>query len=180
MPVLVKDIMVKPMSIDLNKTVKSAGLLMKKTRVGSLIVTKNNKPIGIITDSDIIKKIVAQDKKPSAIKIKDIMSAPLVVIPPNKTMLDATRKMKNNNIKRIPVVSKGKLVGIVTLSDIAKTSPEMLDLLEYRLKMKEFPMEIKEEFTSGICDSCGSYSEHLENVEGKWFCESCKDELESR
>lgn len=180
MAVLVKDIMSIPITINPNKSIKAAGLLMKKSRIGSLIVTKNKRPIGILTDSDIIKKVVAKDIKSSTTKVKDIMSTPLVIVSPDKTMLDATRKMKKNNIKRLPVVSGGKLVGIVTLSDIAKTSPEMLDLLEYRLRMREAPPEIKEEFTSGMCDSCGIYFEHLKNVNGRWLCGSCLDEFESR
>lgn len=180
MPVLVKDIMSSPLTVDLNKTVKAAGVLMRKNRIGSLIVTKSKKPVGILTDSDIIKKVVAKDIKPSKLKVKDTMSSPLVIISPAETMLDATRKMKKNNIKRLPVVSNGKLVGVITLSDIAKTSPEMTDLLEYRLKMRQAPAEITEKFTSGICDSCGVYFEHLENANGKWLCETCKDELESR
>ena len=86
--------------------------------------------------------------------------------------------MKKSNIKRLPVVEKGKLVGVISLTDIAKTSPEMLDLLEYRIKMKETPFEIKEPKTAGLCENCGNYSENLTYVNDRWLCEECKDELE--
>lgn len=179
MPIYVKDVMVKPViKIDENKTVKQAGELMKKTRRGCLIVMRKGKPIGIVSDSDIIKRVVAENLLPSKVKVKDIMSSPLVTISPDDEILSAVRKMKKNNIHRLPVVSNGKLVGIISLSDIAKTSPEMLDLLEYRLKMKSYIPQIKEKFTSGICDSCGNYSDDLRNVEGQWLCEDCREELE--
>lgn len=179
MPVLVKDIMIKPVvTIDLNKTAKDAGILLKKIRRGCLIVTKNRKPVGILTDSDLIRKIVSQNIQSDKIKIKNIMSGPLVTVRPEDEILTAVGKMKKNNIHRLPVVKEGKVVGIISLTDIAHISPEMLDLLEYRLKMKEMPFEIKEEFTSGTCDSCGNYFERLRNINDQWLCESCEDELE--
>jgi len=179
LPVYVKDIMIKQvMAIDQNKTVRHAGELMKKARRGCLIVTKKGRPIGIISDSDIIKRIVAKNILPEKVKVKDAMSKPLVTIQPEEEILIAVRKMKRSNIHRLPVISNGRLVGILSLSDIAKTSPEMLDLLEYRIKMRSFQPEIKEQFTSGICDSCGDYNEDLKNVNGQWLCEDCREELE--
>ncbi|MEM5852877.1 MAG: CBS domain-containing protein [Candidatus Aenigmatarchaeota archaeon] len=179
MPIYVKDVMVKPViTIDENKTIKQAGELMKKTRRGCLIVTRKGKPVGIVSDSDIIKRVVAKNLLPSKTKVKKVMSSPLVTIGPDEEILSAVRKMKKNNIHRLPVVFNGKLIGIISLSDIAKTSPEMLDLLEYRLRMKSYEPEIKEKFTSGICDSCDNYSDDLRNVNGQWLCENCREELE--
>lgn len=179
MVLLVKDIMVKPvLAIDINKNAKTAGEMMRKSRRDALIVTKNRRPVGIITDSDMIKKIVAKNIKPSSVKVKRLMSRPLVTIKPEENVVDAVRKMKKSNIKRLPVVSEGKLVALISLSDIARTSPDMADLLEYKLKMKEIEPVIKERTTSGICDSCGSYSEQLANADGQWLCEDCREEVE--
>jgi len=180
MPVLVKDIMSKPVVVvEENKSARVAGELMKKKRKGALVVVKKDKPVGILTDSDLIRKVVAKNLKPSEVKVKDIMSKPLVTINPNENIIEASRKMKRSNIKRLPVVEGGKVVGLLSLTDIARTSPEMLDLLEYRIRMREEPFEIKETFTSGICENCGNYSEHLTEVNDKWLCEDCKDEAES-
>ena len=179
LPIKVKDVMSKPIiTIGENKTAKDAGELMKKNRKGCLIITKNRKPVGILSDSDLIKRVIATDKKASKVVLKKIMSEPLVTVSPKDNILLAVRKMRKNNIHRLPVVEKGKVIGLVSLSDIAKTSPEMLDLLEYRLKMRESPLEIKEEVTSGICDSCGNYNEDLRNINSKWVCEDCREELE--
>lgn len=181
MPIKVKDVMSKPIiTIEESKTAKEAGELMKKTRKGCLIITKNKKSVGIISDSDLIKRVISADKKASKITLKKIMSRPLVTVAPEDDILVAVRKMRNNNIHRLPVIEKGKVVGLISLSDIAKTSPEMLDLLEYRLKMRESPLEIKEEFTSGICDSCGNYYEDLKKINNQWVCEDCGEEIEAQ
>lgn len=180
MPVLVKDIMSKPvLTLDLNASVERAGKLMAKTRKDSLIITKNGKPVGILTDSDLIKKIVAKNIKPSTVKVKNLMSAPLISVSPEETVLEASRKMKRSNIKRLPVLSNGKLVGIISTTDIARTVPEMVDILEYKLHTKEFPAEIREEITSGICDNCDNFSVNLKNVNDQWLCEDCREELKS-
>ncbi len=179
MPIYVKDVMVKPViTIEENKTLKQEGEIMKNTRRGCLIVTRKGKPIGIVSDSDIIKRVVAKNLLPSKIKVKNIMSKPLITIRPDEEIIEAVRKMKKSNIHWLPVILNGKLVGIISLTDIAKVSPEMLDLLEYRIKMKSFPPEIKEKFTSGICDSCSNYNDDLRKVEDQWLCESCREELE--
>jgi CBS domain-containing protein len=176
----VKDIMSKPvLRVDENKSVKTAGEMMAKARRGVLIVTKDDKPIGIITDSDIIKKVIAKNLKPSELKVEKLMSKPLVSIGPEATLLDAARKMKRNNIKRLPVVSEGKLIGLISTTDIARTSPEMLDILEFKLRTTETPTIIKESTTSGICDSCGNYYEELKHTDDQWLCEDCMDELKA-
>lgn len=180
MAILVKEIMSKPaLTIDINKTARDAGKKMSGVRRGFLIVTKKSKPVGVISDSDLLKHVIIKNCKASGIKVKNLMTGPVVTVTPEDNILIAVRKMKTNNIHRLPVVDKGKVVGVISLGDIARTSPEMYDLLEYRLKMKELPIVIKEKTTSGICDSCGNYSESLKNLNDKWLCENCEEEEES-
>lgn len=174
----VSEIMQKPLTIGMNQNVKVAGEIMKKNRRYSLIVTKEGNPVGILTDSDLIKQVIAKNKKPASVKVANVMSSPLVTIDSSMDAIEATRKMKNSNIKRLPVVSKGRIVGMLELSDVARASPEMMDLLEYKIKMRDMQTEIREPRTSGICDSCGDYFEDLENANGRWLCKSCRDELE--
>jgi len=181
MPVLVKEIMSKPaVTIDYNKTAKAAGQLMRKKRIGILVVTKKGKAVGVISDADLINKIIVGGKAPQKTKIKDLMSKQLITISPEEDVLEAVKKIKKNNIHRMPVVKKGKVVGLLSLTDIARSSPEMHYLLEYRQEMKKHPIIIKEQTTSGICNSCGNYSEHLKKmIDGRWMCETCQDELKS-
>lgn len=179
MAILVKDVMIKEvLKIDLEKNAKNAGEIMRRTRRDSLVVTKNGNPVGIVTDTDLIKKVVAKNLLPAKVTIKNIMSSPLVVVAKDNSILDATRKMKRNNIKRLVVTDDGRVIGILSLSDIARNSPEVIDLLEFKLESKEMPTTIKEKSTSGICDNCGNYSSNLESFNDQWLCESCREEPE--
>ena len=180
MPILVKEIMAKPVyTIDVGKSALDAGKLMRKKRRGFLVVVKNKRPIGVISDSDLITEVVTKNLKADKVNIKQFMREPVISVSSNEDILSAVRKMKKSNIHRLPVIDKGKIAGVISLTDIAKTSPEMLDLLEYRLKMKEMPFEIKEETTSGVCDNCDNYSSYLEKVNNQWLCETCREELNS-
>lgn len=179
LPVLVKDIMTTTVAtIEETKTAKEAGEIMKSTQRGALIVISNHRPIGIVTDSDIIKKVVAKDEKPSKIKIKELMSKPLVTSKPNETITEAARKLKVNGLKRLPVVEGDNIVGVISVTDIARTSPEMLELLEQKIEMGDEEPKIKERETSGICESCNNYSTELKNTSGQWLCEDCLEEVE--
>ena len=177
--ILVKDVMSAPVvTIDSKKTALDAGKLMRKNRKGFLVVIEKGKPAGVISDSDLIEKVICKNIKSDKIRLDSLMKEPIIAVDPEDDILTASRKMKENNIHRLPVVSNGRLVGVLSLTDIARTSPEMLDLLEYRLKMKEKPFEIKEKIALGICDSCDNFSEDLQNINGDWICEDCREEKE--
>ncbi len=179
MPLLVKEIMSTPAhTIAVKQNAQDAGKLMRRLRRGFLIVVKNKRPVGVVSDSDLINGIISGNKKASEVKISAIMKKPLITVGPDDDILVAVRKMKKNNVHRLPVVNEGKIVGVISLTDIAKTSPEMLDLLEYRLKMKEQPFAIQENLTAGLCDSCFNYSEKLAEKDGQWLCENCQEETE--
>jgi CBS domain-containing protein len=174
--ILVKNIMTKSVvQVDYDKTVQEAAKIMVDHRVGSIIVVKDKNPIGIITETDINKKIVALGKDPKKLKVEEIMSSPIAFSDPNEDITLAVEKMKKHRIKRIPVVDNGKIVGIVTDTDIARASPDMLDILNFRLKMRAEEPSLEETSTSGLCESCGEYSDDLRLVDDEWVCENCRE-----
>jgi CBS domain-containing protein len=178
MAVLVKEIMAKPVyTIDIKKTAEDAAKVMRKTRRGFLVVIKNKNPVGCISDSDLIDKVMTKSIVARKIKVDKLMGGPVVFVEPDEDVLSVVKKMKRSNVHRMPVINKGRIVGIISLSDIAKSSPEMLELLEYRTKMKTLPFEIEEETTSGICDNCENYSDDLLRTNDQWLCESCRQEM---
>jgi len=181
MAVLVKEIMSRPVvTIDYKKSAKKAGSVMRENRKGFLVVTKKGKPIGTLSDSDLIEHVVSKGRPSSQIVVEKIMSMPIVYADPKDDVNDAINKMKKNNIHRLPVISKGKVQGVISLTDIAKSSPEMSYLLDYRTKMKNKQFSLRETITSGICSNCGNFSDHLKGMSsGEWLCETCRDELES-
>lgn len=93
--------------------------MMGKEHVGSVVVVKDNRPIGILTDRDIVLKVVAAGRKPDEVEAKDIMSGDLVTVGIDDDPLDATRIMRDQALRRLPVVdAQGCLLGLVTFDDL--------------------------------------------------------------
>ena len=133
----VGDIMTKTVVvISIGKGLAEAVKLMKKYEIGSVIVVDANegkKAMGIITERDIIYKILAKDKDPYSMKVEDIMSKPLRVVKPDTNLEDAAKAMRENRIKRLPVVNdNNELIGIMSEGDIMKIFPAVIDLIEER------------------------------------------------
>lgn len=155
-----------------------AGEKMTKQKVGSLIVTERGEPVGVVTERDLVLKIISKDVKPSSLTLKDIMTQPLVTISPNESISDAARKMVRLDIRRLPVIENDKLVGIVTDTDMIAVSSELTDILSDIIEINREHVLFHEskKLTQGICERCGVLSESLELVNGTLVCESCKDE----
>jgi len=116
----VKDVMTKTViTIESNKTVSEAAALMAEKDVGNLIVMENNVPIGIVTERDFVRRLLATGKSRN-LKISEIMSTPLRVIDPEAPIKEAARRMVRKRIRRLPVIKDNKLVGIVTATDFAR------------------------------------------------------------
>ena len=148
---------------------------MARNKVGSLVIMEKGKAIGIVTERDLVRKVVAKGRKAStAVPVKKIMSTPMRVIEQNKSVIDAVAIMKRYGVKRLPVIdAQKKLVGIVTDNDITRAVPSMIDLLTevYNVQRYEAMSE-----SVGICDKCGQHSETLMNLEGEFLCEECREE----
>jgi len=185
---LVKDVMTSPAI-----TIKEAGpahkvaTLMDKHKVGCVIVTtKEEKPIGIITERDLVVRVLAKNIKPDTLEAKDVMTSPLMTIEPDATMSDAARRMSRLNIRRLGVMYKEQLVGIVSSKDILDVMPELLEIIQEKAliegeNMAEEAEKAEKETTplAGNCDRCGSWSDDLEEVDSEFLCEDCRADLES-
>ena len=119
-PSVVSDIMSSPV-ITLNGEVniRDAALLMTDKRIGSIIVTERGKPIGIVTERDVIERIVCPCKDPCEVKMKEIMTRPVITIFKDATILDAMREMRGRNISRLVVID-GDVEGIISESDVIR------------------------------------------------------------
>ncbi len=172
----VKDIMTRRViTIDKDKSILDAAKKMTRARVGTIIIMDGKKPIGIITTTDIIKKVVAKNLRPSEVKVIDIMSSPLKTAKPNDLIVDIVERIKEEKITKFPVVERNKLVGIITTTDIARIYPEVLFIEKYRPGRWR---ELKPgETMSGYCEICGNYSENLQLVNGLLVCEECRESM---
>jgi len=174
----VKDAMVaRVLTATPSQNVLYASNLMKKEGVGSIIIVEGTNPIGIVTREDIVDKVVAKDLVASKVSIRNIMSKKLITCPPDCDISEAARLMSKNKYERIPVVSMGKLIGIISTREIAKVAPAALEIATEHLRIEE-PGRVNEETNEGECELCGNYAEELHNINDKWVCDSCKDEAE--
>jgi CBS domain-containing protein len=118
---LVRDIMTKNVvTIAEDKTALDAAKLMAQKGISSLIVVKNGNPEGIITERDFIKKICAKELQISQIKIINIMSKIQTIAEPDTPIEVAVQRMVNRKIRRLPIVQEGRVVGIITVTDLAR------------------------------------------------------------
>jgi len=106
-------------SIDSSMTVKDAAIMMADTNVGCVVITSGNAPIGILTERDFVKRIVSEERNLST-PLADVMSFPLIAVDSGDTVWEAAEIMKRNKIHKAPVEDQGKLVGIITATDIVK------------------------------------------------------------
>ncbi|MBP1910794.1 CBS domain-containing protein [Thermococcus stetteri] len=163
-----KAVLVRP-----DDTIHKVAKILARNKVGSAVVVDENEEIvGIITDRDILDKVVAKGKDPKKVLVKEVMTKKPVTIEDDYTIQDAIDKMMDKGIRRLLVTRVGKPIGFVTAAD----------LLAALNSMNSEEEEETEEETEvyGICEICGQYGPlykvYIEGQE-KWVCESCKDEL---
>jgi CBS domain-containing protein len=111
-----------------NKTAYDVASIMTKNKIGSVIVIDNdNKPIGIITERDLVKRVYLEKFNPSKVLVEDLMSSPLITIMTFDSVDTATRIMLSNKIKRLPVLESDKrLMGIISVTDITRKLSKIL------------------------------------------------------
>ncbi len=175
----VKEIMTRNVAtVDIKSSIQQLSQKMLAYGVGSVIITDDNQPVGIVTEKDIVRKIVSKNLKPEDISIKELMTTPLITIPSHEDVTDAMRKMVKMEIKRLPVVENNRLIGIVTDTDLIAASAEMGSIFSDLIKMhreKVFSMEAPLKVSRGICEECSDNVDTLFLVNGRLLCESCKD-----
>ena len=183
----VTDVMTRSPAVispDLN-LVECAKVLVKK-RVGSLILVDGKKIRGMITEKDIVwalTKKVSTDLK--NIRAKDVASRKVKTVKPNLELEKALKIMRRTGFRRLPVVYRGNLVGIVTIKDILRIDPSLHHGISNELDIKEEEEKLKrrdnlsdrpESNRQGLCEECGNF-DWLVKVDNRVICESCMDEM---
>ncbi|HII01466.1 TPA: CBS domain-containing protein [Methanosarcinaceae archaeon] len=167
-------------TLDINTDIPVIAREMVRYNVGSVIITEKEKAMGIITERDLVRDIVTKDKKPSRVHASKIVSTPLVAVKPTTSVIEASEIMLKSDIKRLPVMENGDIVGIVSNTDILMVTPGLSTILKDLIEMNREPLFATSEgegpeFNSGVCESCGYYSEDLEMVNGRLLCRDCRD-----
>jgi CBS domain-containing protein len=136
----IKEIMTKNIiTLDVNKSVVEAAELMSSNGISCLVIVDGETPVGIITERDMVRKIVAKKISPD-IKVSEIMSKNLITVDPDASLKDAARLMSQNRIRRLPVLKQNKLVGIVVASDFVRNAGKKTTNEEILEAMGRYPI----------------------------------------
>lgn len=174
--VLVRDIMNSPViSASTEASIKDIAIKMKEEKVGSIVIMDKEKTLGIVTDWDIVSNAVVKDVKPSMIKASDIMQQ-LHTIEGEEGVTEAARILRKHNIKRLGVVYKNRLVGIISASDVIAVTPDLVDVISEKSALIRGETGRSMGNVSGYCDECGEWSDLLQYEEGTFTCEECRGE----
>ena len=176
--VLVRDIMNSPVvSASPNDTLHDIAKKMKEENIGSIVIMEEDKPVGIVTDWDIVSKAIVNDAKPSQIKAKDVMKE-IYTIESEEGITEAARILRKHNIKRLGVVYKNRLVGIISSSDVIAVTPDLVEIVSEKAAIIRGELGIARSAgnVSGYCDECGEWSDLLQYDEGTFMCEVCRGE----
>jgi CBS-domain-containing membrane protein len=170
-------------TMDINTDIPAIAREMVKHDVGSVIITENEKAMGIITERDLVKGIVTENRKPGKVNASKILSTPLVTVEPETSVVKASEIMLKANIKRLPVLENGKIIGVVSNTDILMVTPGLSTILKDLIDMNREALlsvpsieDIDEDFSTGICESCSYHSVDLKLVDGRYLCENCRQE----
>ena len=148
-------------------TVAKAAREMSGKDMGCAVIVENSKPIGVVTERDIVKRVISKGKKPSEVKLKSIMSSPVITIDYDSTILGASKVISEQNVRRLVVTKNEDIVGIVTSIDLLNYAPE---IFEERIEEREIG--------PGACEVCGQHFQNLNEVNGKYVCDNCKKIVE--
>lgn len=162
----------KPVTISVTTSILDCAKIMMKRRVGSLLIVKEGRLEGILTEKDLVY-FLAKGLDPQKIKAKEIMTKKIHNISPEEDLYDALIRMKREKVRRLPVLTKNKLVGMLTLNDILKIQPALFDLMSEKGNIRL--QNQKEKYVEGTCEVCENFS-RLYEVDDQYMCGECKEE----
>jgi CBS domain-containing protein len=163
-------------TVNADDSVMEAARLMSEKGISSLVVSHEKEFQGMITDRDILGRVVSKGLDPSRVRVGDVKSSPLVTIDEQTTIEEAAKKMRENNVRRLVVERNYRKVGMIAESDIVRVDPELHYLIRERSKLQATltPSEPREVVLAGCCEECGNYSPRLRNINGRWLDEECR------
>jgi CBS domain-containing protein len=111
--------------------------LMAQKNIGSLIIKEGERFVGIITEQDIVRRGVAKGVDLTTTSVDKVMSTDVVLGSPNMDIFDALATMRDYDLRHLPIVDEGKLMGLVTMKDILKIHPDLFDILVEKMEIAE-------------------------------------------
>jgi len=129
--VIVRDIMSKDVKVvGPDSSVKEVVVAMNRFNIGSIVVVQSGRPVGVISERDILRRVVEPSLAPATLTARQVMTSPVITISETATVDEAAKLMAKKRVRKLPVMSKEELVGIVTFTDIVNRVLTMISILE--------------------------------------------------
>jgi len=173
--VKVEDVMSSPVvTIKDTDSVLSASKLMKKNEIGCVVVVdKKGKPVGLMTERDVVRRVASLDLLPSKIIAVKAMTKPPATIDSSFDVTEAAKKMRSLKIRRLVVLQAGELKGIITSNDIVDITPALIDVMAEKSQIAPIRPAKETAALNGYCDRCGSWADELKSHDGQFLCDEC-------
>jgi CBS domain-containing protein len=177
----VRDIMTAPVVTVLEEdNLETVAKLMEKQELGSIIVTdSSNHPLGIITERDIVARVTSKNLLPRKVRAKEVMTTPIKIIGPETDIKDAAEQMHKYNVRRLVVMERGKMIGIISSKDIVGITPSLIEVIYEKARITSTPLLPVGTEAAGTCEKCGQWSDMLREFEGRFLCDECRIDVES-
>jgi len=166
----------RPVYASPDTSVEECAALMAKNKVGALLVMDKEALVGILAERDIVRKVTAQGHDPKKKKTEDAMIRNVITIEPDKDVHDALIKMRDHDVKYLPVVDGKKTLGILSVKDALRIQPQLFELMVEKMDLKrdnDSPINNIRD-SDGVCQSCGSFSSKLFDIDGALVCGKCR------
>ncbi|MDO9537820.1 MAG: CBS domain-containing protein [Thermoplasmata archaeon] len=163
------------------ETVEDAAAKMVEHSTGCVVITEEGHPVGIVTERDIVRKVVSARKNPTRVQLRDVMSSPVVWVPRNTDILEAAKKMSKLNLRKLAIMHEGRFLGVVSAQDILNIAPHLIEVTRELANLSietDDMLSASVEQASGYCESCKAYSDMLEYHDGALICHGCKERMD--
>ncbi|UCH57048.1 MAG: CBS domain-containing protein [Candidatus Bathyarchaeota archaeon] len=176
---IVREAMSSPViTVNEDQSVVEAAKTMSDQRIGSIIVRSGDgQPVGIVTERDLVYRVIAKDTVPREVKVKEVMSSPLRTVDPETSLEDAMAMMGSMNVRRLGVIYKGSLEGVISDKDILRIMPTIIEIVREQSRIQS-GSRLSGPSIVGYCDRCNMYSTNLRSLDGEFLCEDCRLEEE--
>lgn len=161
-----------PVVVGPELSLKQCAITMIRNKVGSVLVKKDKKLLGIITAKDFTKA-VANDVNADEVRVGDIMVRKVKTISQDEDIYDALMQMARKDVRRLPVIHNKEVIGLLTINDVLKIQPRLLDYLAEKFRFGFRPLKkVVTKKLEGPCEICGNYDE-LRDIKGRLVCRNC-------
>lgn len=163
-----------PVSVGPSVPIDVCAKKMLKEGVGTLIVEENGYLKGLLTEKDLVSKVMLAGLDPKKLVVKDVMTCDVHVIAAENRLNDAIKRMNDHSVRKLPVLNRvGKVVGMLTVNDVLAVQPALLDHFEENIRVGKHSI-FDDGGRQGDCIVCGEREWLREDELGRWVCSNCE------